>query len=44
MKDMYTAAMEFVSERVNFHGANECRELSEAANAFYEAVGGLKKL
>ena len=43
MKDMYTATMEFITERVNFHGANECRELGEAASAFYEAVGGLKK-
>ena len=43
MKDMYTATMEFVTERVNFHGANECRELGEAARAFYEAVGELKK-
>ena len=44
MKDnMYSATMEFVTERVNYHGANEAQGLQEAAGEFQSAVDCLKE-
>ena len=40
---MYSATMEFVTERVNYHGANESSGLLTAVDAFDVAVAHLKE-
>ena len=41
--NMYSATMEFVTERVNYHGANEGKGLLSAVDAFDVAVDALKE-
>ena len=40
---MYSATMDFVTERVNYHGANEASGLLTAVDAFDVAVAHLKE-
>ena len=40
---MYSATMEFVTERVNFHGANEPQGLQNAADDFQNAASCLRE-
>jgi len=40
---MYKATSEFVTERVNYHGANEARGLQNAHENFQTAVETLRK-
>jgi hypothetical protein len=40
---MYTATMEFVTERINYHGANESKGLLDAVDDFEAAVDHLKE-
>ena len=40
---LYTAAMEVVTERVNYHGANEPKGLQDALNTFKSAVNRLQE-
>ena len=40
---LYTATAEFVTERINYHGANEPKGLQNAADAFKAAADTLQK-
>jgi len=40
---MYTATMEFVTERINYHGANEPKGLQDAYDKFKIAADTLQK-
>jgi len=40
---MYTAAMELVTERINYHGANESKGLLHAADVFKAVADRLKE-
>jgi nucleoid-associated protein YejK len=41
--NMYSATMDFITERVNFHGANECSGLLQSVDNFDAAVDALKE-
>ena len=40
---MYAVTMELVTERVNYHGANESKGLQDAFDVFKEAVDSLQQ-